>query len=56
MLDRHQINGKVRDLIEEHRVPGGEIPAVNIGRLTRELTAHVDATVKAALNEAEARP
>lgn len=34
MLDRHQINRKIRDIITEHRVPDGEIPAMNIAALT----------------------
>lgn len=51
MLDRHQINRKIRDIITENRVPGGEIPAINIARLTRDLVAHMDETVEAALAE-----
>ncbi len=51
MLDRHQINRRIKDIIEEYRVPDGEIPAANIARLTRDLIAHMDATVKAALAE-----
>lgn len=51
MLDRHQINRKIRDIINENRVPGGEIPAINIAHLTRQLTEHMDETVNAALSE-----
>lgn len=51
MLDRHQINRRIKDIIDEHRVPGGEIPAINIARLTRNLIAHMDETVEAALAE-----
>lgn len=51
MLDRHQINRKIRDIINEHRVPDGEILALNIASLTRDLIAHMDETVEAALSE-----
>lgn len=51
MLDRHQINRKIRDIINENRAPGGEIPAERIARLTRDLIVHMDDTVKAALAE-----
>jgi hypothetical protein len=51
VLDRHQINRKIRDIITENRVPDGEIPSINIARMTRDLIAHMDETVQAALAE-----
>lgn len=51
MLDRHQINRKIKDVIAENRAPSGEIPPEKIARLTRDLIAHMDKTVEAALAE-----
>jgi hypothetical protein len=50
-MDRKRINQEIDRIITRHRDDSGAIPAMNVALLRRDLTAHMDETVEAALAE-----
>lgn len=50
-MNRRQVNQEIDRIITSHRDAAGGIPPLSVALLRRDLVAHMDETVKAALNE-----